>query len=84
MTADRPRKSGAKIGSPRSKPSGLNCPACAKVFLIGADFVTQVTATGRTWPSGRAELRCEICGHIWWSKEAAALRHARAVGKAAV
>jgi hypothetical protein len=34
-------------------------------------------AEGDTGPGGRAELRCGICGHGWWSKHPEALRKAR-------
>jgi hypothetical protein len=64
-----------------SQRTALNCPTCARAFLIGPDFVADITATGRTWPGGRAELRCGICGHVWWSRHAQALRKARTVAR---
>jgi transcription elongation factor Elf1 len=59
----------------------LSCPMCARAFLIGPEFVTNIVATGRIWPSGRAEIRCGICGHTWWSRHPEALRKARVVTK---
>ena len=59
------------------------CPKCSRAFLVGPDFVWDVVVTGRTWPSGRAEVRCGICGHAWWSKDPVALRRARSVSRAA-
>jgi transcription elongation factor Elf1 len=61
--------------------AALNCPRCTRVFLIGPEFVTNIVATGRTWPSGRTELRCGICGHTWWSRHPEALRKARIVAR---
>jgi hypothetical protein len=47
--------------------------------VIGPDFVPAITATGKLRPNGkRAELRCDICLHTWWSKHPAALQKARA------
>jgi len=46
----------------RQEPT-VNCPKCTRAFLIGPDFVMDVVATGRIEPSGRAEVRCGICGH---------------------
>ena len=66
-----PRRPAGRAAAP------LQCPACARAFLIDSDFVPDTVATGRTWPSGRAELRCGICKHVWWSKEPEALRRAR-------
>ena len=65
------------------RTSTLNCPLCRRAFIIGPDFVPNVVATGRTWASGRAEVRCGICGYTWWSKESGALRKARAVARLA-
>lgn len=65
----------------RSAPAAerLLCPECSRTFVIGPDFVPAITATGRRRPNGlRAELRCGICGHIWWSKHPTALQLARA------
>ena len=65
----------------RSAPAAerLLCPECSRTFVIGPDFVPAITATGRLRPSGqRAELRCGICGHTWWSKHPMALQKARA------
>ena len=80
----RPSGTWAKTRKRRTPSEGteLNCPKCARVFLIGPDFVADITATGRTWPGGRAELRCGICGHGWWSKHPEALRKARIVIRA--
>ncbi len=55
----------------------LACPTCARTLLIGPDFVMDVVATGRVQTGGRAEMRCQICGHVWWSKHPEALRQAR-------
>ena len=52
----------------RKRNRMLDCPKCSRAFLIGPDFVRDVVVTGRRWPSGRAEVRCGICGHVWWSK----------------
>ena len=46
-----------------SQAAALRCPKCTRAFLIGPDFVADVVATGRTRPGGRAEVRCDICGH---------------------
>jgi hypothetical protein len=89
--ATRPMKKRAKTGAGR--PGGkrtttrkrraarqgttLNCPTRSRVFLIGPEFVTNIVATVRTQSSGRAELRCGICGYTWWSKDPEALRMAR-------
>ena len=59
------------------------CPACARTFLIGPDFVTELIATGRIQAGGRAEIRCGICRHVWWSKHPQALRRARSAMRAA-
>jgi hypothetical protein len=64
-----------------TRGTALNCPRCVRAFLIGPEFVADITATGRTWPGGRAELRCGICGHTWWSKHPEALRKARIVAQ---
>jgi len=79
MAVGRRSGSRAKARERRTLKQGtaLNCPKCARAFLIGPDFVPDITATGRTWPGGRAELRCGICGHRWWSKHPEALRRAR-------
>jgi hypothetical protein len=61
----------------RRRAATLNCPKCARAFLIAPGFVMEVAATGRIEPSGRAEVRVGICGHTWWSKHAEALRKAR-------
>jgi hypothetical protein len=55
------------------------CPMCSRTFIIGPDFVRDVVVTGRTWPSGRAEVRCGICGHVWWSQDVGMLRRARKI-----
>jgi len=59
------------------------CPVCARTFLIGPDFVTELIATGRIQTGGRAEIRCGICGHVWWSKHPQAVRRARTAMRAA-
>jgi len=46
----------------QTRTPALKCPQCSRIFLIGPDSVTGVVATGRRWASGRAELRCGICG----------------------
>jgi hypothetical protein len=58
-----------------------DCPKCSRVFVIGPDFVRDVVVTGRIWPSGRAEVRCGICGHVWWSQDVAMLRRARSIAR---
>jgi hypothetical protein len=58
-----------------------HCPKCSRVFLIGPDFVWDVVVTGRTWPSGRAEVRCGICGHVWWSQDVVMPRRARKIAR---
>jgi hypothetical protein len=79
------RRSGsrAKAKERRTGSEGiaLNCPTCARAFLIGPDFVADITASGRTWPGGRAELRWGICGHTWWFRHPEALRKARIVAR---
>jgi transcription elongation factor Elf1 len=84
MGAGRRSGSRAKVRARRtpSQRTPLNCPKCARAFLIGPDFVADVIATGRTWPGGRAELRCGICGHRWWSRHPEALRKARIILRA--
>ena len=62
-------------------PRPPDCPKCSRTFLIGPDFVRDVVVTGRTWASGRAEVRCGICGHVWWSKDVAVLRRARTIAR---
>ncbi len=57
------------------------CPKCSRVFLIRPDFVWDTEVTGRTWRSGRAEVRCRICGHVWWSKDSVVLRRARSIAR---
>jgi hypothetical protein len=66
--------------APDTRAGGpLLCPECSRTFIIGPDFVSDITATGRAHPnSKRAEVRCQICGHVWWSKHPAALRLAQA------
>jgi len=55
------------------------CPRCNETFVIGPDFVMDLVSTGRIRPDGRrAELRCRICEHTWWSKHPEAIRKARA------
>jgi DNA-directed RNA polymerase subunit RPC12/RpoP len=61
---------------------GLKCPNCAKTFLIGPEFVMDIVATGRSQRNDRAEVRCRICGHTWWSKHREALRKGRAIARA--
>jgi len=70
---------GRRSGS-RQEPA-VNYPKCTRAFVIGSDFVMDVVATGRIEPSGRAEVRCGICGHTWWSKDPVALRRVRAVAR---
>jgi hypothetical protein len=83
MGVERPNGSRAKAAKRHSPSQGtaLSCPKCARAFLIGPEFVADITATGRTWPGGRAELRCGICGHTWWSKHPEALRKGRILGR---
>jgi hypothetical protein len=62
----------------------LVCPRCARTFLIGPDFVMDIASTGRIRPDGkRAEVRCGVCQHAWWSKHPDALRKARAARRQA-
>jgi len=79
----RNRRNGRRGSASRHFATGqgaaLKCPKCARAFLIGPDFVADVIASGRSQPGGRAEVRCDIGGHAWWSKHAEALRKARAV-----
>jgi hypothetical protein len=60
------------------------CPKCSRAFLVGPDFVWNSVITGRTWSSGRAEVRCGICGHAWWSKDPLIVKRARSVARGAV
>ena len=58
----------------------LACPKCTRAFLIGPDFVMDIAATGRVHRNcKRAEVRCHVCSHAWWSKHPEAFRRARAV-----
>jgi len=78
-TRPRPRRRTRTAAAPER----LLCPACSRIFVIGPEFVPMIAATGRLRPSGqRAELRCGVCGHTWWSKHPAALQKARAARRA--
>jgi hypothetical protein len=83
MGADRrSRSQGRKPqGGAVKRGRGPQCPQCSRDFLIGPDFVWDVVVTGRTWPSGRAEVRCGICGHVWWSQDVAVLKRAREIAR---
>ena len=83
LTPPGPRASLTSVmaRTPPGSPA-LNCPICARDFLIGPAFVMDVAATGRIRKSERgakrAEVRCGICGHRWWSRHPEALKKARA------
>jgi len=73
------------------KPGGssaLKCPDCVRDFVIGPDFVLEVVVTGRVRKAERgatrAEVRCGICSHTWWSRHPQALKKARAATRGRV
>ena len=80
-SAGRPSRNGdTRFPNSRRRVTGhaeaLKCPKCARAFLIGADFVADVAATGRTQPGGCAEVNCDI----WWSRVVVETRRRLAEG----
>jgi hypothetical protein len=50
--------------SGRRRAATLNCPTCARAFVIAPGFIMDVVATGRIEPSGRAERESPGAGRV--------------------